>query len=485
MKSIFTLIFLLIILNGFNVAQKDVSQLIFDNYSKYKALDFENKRFRHQELKNKIEKLSDNKNLKIKVEGKSLEGREIYSVSIGKGPIKVLLWSQMHGDESTATMALIDIFNFISASDELNPIRKELFTKLTICFVPMLNPDGAEDFKRRNALDIDLNRDALRLQFPESQILKRLKDTINPKFAFNLHDQSTRYSAGNSFRSATISFLAPAFNYAKDINEVRGNTMKLIVDLHSILSNYIPGHIAKYNDDFEPRAFGDNFIKWGTSSVLVESGGWKNDTEKQFIRKLNYLTILCGLYSIATKNYENSTIAEYEKIPFNDKLLFDLLLRNLKIIKDNKEYIIDVGINKEELYSNNIDEPYFEGKVEDWGDLSIFYGHEELNLTGFEIRESKILEHSDSTIDNLDIVSLISDGYGFIKVNNSTINSKYSPIQLNIICDDRIIDLAPGYQKNANFTIWKNNKLKYNVVNGFIHHVETETKNQSNGLVFK
>ncbi len=107
--------------------------------------------------------------------------------------------------------------------------------------------------------------------------------------------------------------------------------MKLIVNIYDELKKFIPGHIAKYKDDFEPRAFGDNFIKWGTSSVLIESGGWKNDEEKQFIRKLNYISILAGLNSIANKLYEKADIKVYNNIPFNDNLLFDLLLRNLSV----------------------------------------------------------------------------------------------------------------------------------------------------------
>ncbi len=80
----------------------------------------------------------------------------------------------------------------------------------------MLNPDGADRFRRRNDLDIDINRDALRLQFPESKILRKIQLETKPKFAFNLHDQSTRYTAGNGYKVATISFLAPAYNYEKE-----------------------------------------------------------------------------------------------------------------------------------------------------------------------------------------------------------------------------------------------------------------------------
>ncbi len=391
----------------------------------------------------------------------------------------------MHGDESTATMALLDIFNFLSADDNFNKLRKQILSELTIYFIPMLNPDGAEKFKRRNGLDIDLNRDALRLQFPESQILKTVRDTLKPKFAFNLHDQNTRYSTGNSYQSATISFLAPAFNYKKDINEVRGNTMKLIVNLFEELKKFIPGHIAKYNDDFEPRAFGDNFIKWVTSSVLIESGGWKNDEEKQFIRKLNFISILTGLNSITNKLYVNADIDVYKSIPFNDNLIFDVLLRNLKIKYKNKEYTIDVGINKEEINTKDYSKAYYEGKVEDWGDLSIFYGYLDLDLIGSEIKESKIYKITKMNLKNIDTKKLLKEGYGFIEVDSLDKNLEFTDMPFNIIQKGAKVDLVPGYKKYANFTIWKNNKLIYNVINGYVYDTSGEIFKKHNGLIFR
>ncbi|NIQ56614.1 MAG: peptidase M14, partial [Gemmatimonadetes bacterium] len=47
-----------------------------------------------------------------------MEGRPIYAVRFGHGPMRVLLWSQMHGDEPTATMAIADIFTFLAASSD-------------------------------------------------------------------------------------------------------------------------------------------------------------------------------------------------------------------------------------------------------------------------------------------------------------------------------------------------------------------------------
>src|SRR4051812_9279749 len=61
---------------------------------------------RHSDLKKYLEQL---KTLGLKVEqvGVSNASREIYQVEWGTGPLKVFMWSQMHGDEPTATSALI------------------------------------------------------------------------------------------------------------------------------------------------------------------------------------------------------------------------------------------------------------------------------------------------------------------------------------------------------------------------------------------
>lgn len=247
---------------------------LFENYSSYKEKSIESKFVSHNFVESFVKNLPVKK-FKIRQIGKSVENRSIYSIKIGSGKTKVLLWSQMHGNESTATLAILDILKFLSAEDSFNELRKEIFSGISLCFVPMLNPDGAEKFERENAVGIDLNRDAISLISPEAKILKNLHSNIKPDFAFNLHDQEGRYTVGKSNNSAIISFLAPPFNYVKEINPVRVKTMQLIANISEVLSQFIPNNIGKYNDDFEQRAFGDNFVRWGTSSVLIESGGSK------------------------------------------------------------------------------------------------------------------------------------------------------------------------------------------------------------------
>ena len=139
--------------------------------------------------------------------GQSVEGRSINHVKVGTGSMPILLWSQMHGDEPTATAALFDVFSYLSTHRD-EPAARRILSQLTLHVVPMVNPDGAERSQRRNAQGIDINRDALRLQTPEGRALKALRDKLNPKVGFNLHNQSWGTAVGNPPKPASISLLS-------------------------------------------------------------------------------------------------------------------------------------------------------------------------------------------------------------------------------------------------------------------------------------
>ena len=484
-----SLIFILILfITSNNWGQMELAYSLYNNYERYKESTLETRRFKHSQVEQLIQKFNTGSNFRITREGESLEKRSIYLMSIGTGKINVLAWSQMHGDESTATMALFDIFNFLTADDEFNDFRKNLLSKVTLNFIPLLNPDGAERFTRRNALQIDLNRDAIRIQLPETKILKSVRDKLDPEFGFNLHDQDKRYSAGKDFKSATISFLAPAFNFEKEMNSVRENTMKLIVNLYDILSEFIPGHIARYDDEYEPRAFGDNMVKWGTSSVLIESGGWKNDTEKQFIRKMNFIALLSAFNSISKGNYANAEIERYFTIPENEKLLFDLLLRNLNIEYAGNKYIVDVGIRRTEKEIPDKSDFYYESTIEDFGDLSVFYGYEDYDCTGLEILPGNIYPEtlkSFAEIKQLNIEELLRKGYLFVNIPQENIIDNFTKFPINIIVNQKNIINNIELDRPANFLVKEGDKIRFAIVNGFIYDVNNNKNLIQNGLIFK
>ena len=355
---------------------------LYYNYFKYKENLLATRRIKHSDISKLINRLDD-KIFDVSKQGESYSGRDINLITTGKGEKKIFMWSQMHGDESTATMALFDIFNFLSGSDGFDSVRQKMFNNVSLYFLPMVNPDGAEEFKRGNYLDIDINRDAIRMQSPEGKILRNTFDMIEADFGFNLHDQNIRYTAGNSYKTAAISFLAPLFDQRGSVNVTRENAIKIISSLTRIMNNYIPGHISKYEVDYEPRSFGDTFQGLGTSTILVESGGWKDDNEKQFIRKLNFILLLSAINIIIDNDYDNESSELYNDLPFNQESLYDLILRNLTIKNENKVSLIDIGINNNEDYDENSGNTKIISCIEEIGDLTNFYGNEECDLAGY------------------------------------------------------------------------------------------------------
>jgi hypothetical protein len=251
----------------------------------------------------------------------------------------------MHGDESTATMALADIFRFL-AEGKGDPLRERLAEHLTVTFVPMLNPDGAELFQRENAAGVDVNRDGRRLVTPEGRALKAIRDSLAPRFGFNLHDQGVRTRAGEGGKQAAIALLAPAYNEAGSYNAVRARGRLVAAVIARSLDGEIGGRVAKYDDTFNPRAFGDLMQSWGTSTVLIESGGLPGDPEKQRLRRLNVAGILAALDAIATGTFAAADPNWYDTLPLNTSGAADLLVTGGQLVLPGKPPMaIDLAIN--------------------------------------------------------------------------------------------------------------------------------------------
>ncbi|AWX46080.1 hypothetical protein HME9304_03112 [Flagellimonas maritima] len=469
-------------------SQEAITTKLYETYDSYKETSLHKRRIKHEQLKPLIERFNANPKFEVHKVGKSIEGRDLNLISTGSGDINVFLWSQMHGNEPTATQAIFDILNFLDASD-FKTEKEAILSKLKLHFLPMLNPDGAEVYQRRNMLGIDINRDALRLQSPEGRTLKRIRDSLNANFGFNLHDQSTYYNAELTSKPATISYLAPAFNYEKDINEVRSDAMKIIVFMNNIIQKYAPGQVGRYNDDFEPRAFGDNIQKWGTSTILIESGGYANDVEKQEIRKLNYVSILSAIYTIAKGSYQDISIADYEKIPKNDRKLFDLKIENVTYELLGKDYILDLGIHRQEVDDENHESFYYRSMIADQGDLSTYYGYETFDATGYKIVPPKVYPKSMDTNSRAlwnDGNSPFKSGYGYFKTNFLP-PFPYTEMPGHFVSKDYKLpefNLRPGV--NPTFFLEKQGKLTHAVINGFLIDLSKPIENQNfgNALIY-
>lgn len=312
--------------------------------------------------------------------GTSVLGRPICSVKFGRGPRRILFWTQMHGNEPTATGAVFDVLNFLKACPEGSERYVErLHEDFTLLFVPMLNPDGAVLFRRSNALGIDLNRDALALAAPESRILHQVLQDFRPQYCFNLHDQRNIYNVLGTPRTATLSFLAPSEDLRRTVTPGRKASMALIAAMNRCVQQIIPGCVGRYSDEFYPTAMGDTCQKAGYRTILIESGTYPGDPERQTTRFGNFAAILAALEFLSREDDLTRGWEEYETIPRNDTKMMDVILRGVRTSLGNCSTRVDIGVMFEEKPSVDGLSLVKKAVVEAIGDLRYYYGIREID----------------------------------------------------------------------------------------------------------
>lgn len=319
---------------------------------------------------------------KIEIIGSSVFDEDIHFIEIGTGKRRVLMWSQMHGNESTTTKAVFDLLNLLSDVD--NKFVQYLLQYCTIGIIPMLNPDGARVYSRFNANHVDLNRDAKNLSQPESKILRTCFEHFQPDFCFNLHGQRTIFSVGETPKSATVSFSAPAEDEQRSVTDTRRKAMEIIVKMNQELQNVIPGHVGIYDDFFNINCVGDTFQSLGVPTILFEAGHFPDDYIREKVRELIFNALWVGLCEVAYNDIKGSQETAYFKIPENRKLFYDIVIRNAKIESDEGDDAIkDIAVQYEERLDQ--DHVIFIPKIAKISDLRLFFGHKEIDASNQEL----------------------------------------------------------------------------------------------------
>lgn len=321
-------------------------------------------------------------------------GNEIHCVKIGQGKKVILGWSQMHGNESTTTKALFDLFKFLGQEDRFQGEIGRFLKEYTLYLIPMLNPDGAAAYTRENANGFDLNRDAKELSQAESRVLRDFFDEINPDLCLNLHDQRTLYSLPGD-KCATVSFLAPSADAERSLTTARRIAMEYIVRMATVLEELISGQIGRYDDSFNENCVGDTFQMKGVPTILFEAGHFPQDYQRERTREYIFYAFLCMLGFIETK--EPVEHVEYFRIPENEKGFRDVILRNVLLEKR----LVSVAIRLEETLHG--DAIRFSPLIEEVGDLDHLAGLEEIDVGGAQI----LLNCYENVIVNEKVVSIV------------------------------------------------------------------------------
>jgi len=337
-------------------------------FEEYKTKELHGRHITLDDLEPLLKELNTDNQLEII--GQSVQGKPIYSYQIGNGKTKILLWSQMHGNESTTTKALFDFLKLLNSGSDLANKYLEKFTFLAI---PMLNPDGAKLYTRQNANEIDLNRDSQTLSQPESRILRELFENYKPDFCYNLHDQRTIFGVADTGKPATVSFLAPSYNQEREINEVRAKAIAVIVGMNDALQGIIPGQVGRFDDSFNIDCIGDTFQSMNVPTILIEAGHFQNDYNREKTRKFIFIALVSGFYCIYENDIVNSKTREYLNIPQNKVSFYDFVYKNIKINYDSTKIITNFAIQfREELIENKL---IFNAYIVEIGNLDHFFGH--------------------------------------------------------------------------------------------------------------
>jgi hypothetical protein len=198
-----------------------------------------------------------------------------------------------------------------------------------------------------------------------------------PHFALNLHDQNPRRRVGKSDRLTAMALLANPFDETCGDNDARLRAKRLCAAMARAVEPLIGGHVGRYREEFNPQGSGELLASAGTSTVLVECGGWPNDPEKQFLRTVGFVTLLSALGAIADESYASIPVAAYEAIEEDDSSVFDVLVRGGTVVVPGLEpYRADVGINFRAPFD------LMDGHVVALGDLRDFAAREVVDAAG-------------------------------------------------------------------------------------------------------
>lgn len=166
----------------------------------------------YEELKKKLSQLEKSSNGLVQVEsaGKTNQGRDIFTARVGHGDKVVLIQSEIHGNEKTGTVALLNILQQLGSSQsaEAKRIREEL----TIVAIPIMNADGSELDRRGNVMTWE----EVQEQFPQLHNAQPTWNYYTRSLQGDDYSQAPGFDVNRDFN--------PDLNYVPKAEDFPGNS---------------------------------------------------------------------------------------------------------------------------------------------------------------------------------------------------------------------------------------------------------------------
>jgi hypothetical protein len=137
--------------------------------------------------------------------------------------------------------------------------------------------------------------------------------------------------------------------------------------------------------------------------------------------------------------------------------------------------LYDIGIRQDEIQDDAVKDFYLRAYIADLGDLHNYFGYEEFDATGYQVRSEKLYEKKFINLEALKksgIKDLLMKGYTTFQVQTmpdpavasrlpfrlTKINSTFRPSSIKI-------------GQNPVLSFWQQDRLRTILVNGYLHHV--------------
>ncbi len=101
-------------------------------------------------------------------------------------PRRVFILCRQHGNEPASTEGVMRFLKEYATTED--PAKLEILRRVTFLVVPMLNVDGVEKDQRRNARNVDRNRDWLSQSQPETRAIVQAVRKWRPDLLMDLHE---------------------------------------------------------------------------------------------------------------------------------------------------------------------------------------------------------------------------------------------------------------------------------------------------------
>ncbi len=179
--------------------------------------------------------------------------------------------------------------------------------------------------------------------------------------------------------------------------------------------------------------------------------------------------LLCLLPS---KSYASQDLADYQEIPENSRSLYDVLVRNVSIMKEGIEFRTNLGIVRSQIKGPNFESMSYNGRIEELGDVELTHGYDEIEASNLTFTPGNIKQMSKTEWESLNPkqeLDLIRAGFLFVKWTDGTSPSGPLTGRLLNLTNKNVNSIqSASIGQQAQFLLSRDGKPVYALLNGYV-----------------